>query len=92
MAVKEDITHKKIIEETLRSHQEKLNLTLEGAQVGTWVVNIPERMIYWDDQVVNLCGYTVEELIKGNLNNLKNFIHPDDFDRVVDLYMQSLKN
>jgi PAS domain S-box-containing protein len=92
LAIKENITRQKVIEDTLRSNQEKLNLTLEGAQVGTWVINIPEKMIYWDEQVIKLCGYTVEELIQGNLKNLKNFIHPDDFDRVVNLYQQSLEN
>jgi len=92
LAVKENITHQKIIEESLRSNQEKLNLTLEAAHVGTWVINIPESIIFWDDQVVKLCGYNVEELAKGNLNNLINIIHPDDVDRVTDVFKQSLNS
>ena len=92
LSVKENITHQKNIEETLQSSQEKLNLTLEAAQVGTWEINIPENYITWDEQVVKLCGYSIEEMANGRLSSIKNLVHPEDFNRVVNLYKQSLKN
>jgi PAS domain S-box-containing protein len=92
LAVKENITEQRIIEDNLKSSQEKLNLTLEAAQVGTWVINIPENIIYWDEQVTKLCGYTVAELSNGGLENFKKFIHPEDMDRVKRSFIQSLEN
>jgi PAS domain S-box-containing protein len=92
LAVKENITEQKITKDTLKSNQEKLNLTLEAAQVGTWVINIPENIVYWDEQVTKLCGYTVAELSKGGIKNFQKFIHPDDIDRVKRSFNQSLEN
>jgi PAS domain S-box-containing protein len=91
LAVKEDITQQKNTEEILHSNQKKLNLTLEAAHVGTWTINIPEEYIYWDDQVVKLCGYEVEEMKNGRLGYLRKIIHPEDVQRVTDLYKQSMK-
>jgi len=92
LGIKENITHLKNTEEILKINQEKLNLTLEAAQVGTWVISIPENMIYWDDQVTKLCGYTVAELSKGGLKSLNRFIHPDDLDRVNRSYIRCLEH
>ncbi len=92
LSVKENITEQRITEDNLKSSQEKLNLTLEAAQVGTWVINIPENIVYWDEQVTKLCGYTVAELSKGGLENFKKFIHPEDIDRVKHSFKQSLEN
>ena len=50
LAIKENITHQKTTEETLKTNQGKLNLTLEAAQVGTWVINIPRNVVYWDEK------------------------------------------
>jgi PAS domain S-box-containing protein len=92
LAIKENITDHKITEETLKTNQEKLNLTLEAAQVGTWVINIPENIIYWDEQVTKLCGYTVAELSNRGLKNIRKFIHPEDIERVKRSFKHSMEN
>jgi PAS domain S-box-containing protein len=46
-----DITERKRIEETLRTHEEQLRLALTSAEVGTWNWDLQTDRIYWSSQV-----------------------------------------
>ena len=71
---------------------EKLNLTLEAAQVGTFIINIKEGSVLWDDQVSLICGYTVNELGNGRIIDILHVVHPEDRKHVSESYTNQVKN
>jgi PAS domain S-box-containing protein len=46
-----DITERKRLERTLRTHEQQLRLALTSAEVGTWNWNLQTDQIYWSSQV-----------------------------------------
>ena len=46
-----DITERKRLERTLRTHEQQLRLALTSAKVGTWNWNLQTDQIYWSSQV-----------------------------------------
>ena len=51
-----DITERKRIENTLRTHEEQLRLALTSAEVGTWNWDLQTDQIYWSSQVDGFLG------------------------------------
>jgi PAS domain S-box-containing protein len=51
-----DITERKRIELTLRTHEEQLRLALTSAEVGTWNWDLQTDHIYWSSQVDRFLG------------------------------------
>ena len=51
-----DITERKRIENTLRTHEEQLRLALTSTEVGTWNWDLQTDHIYWSSQVDGFLG------------------------------------
>ena len=51
-----DITERKRIEQTLRTHEQQLRLALNSAEVGTWNWDLLPDQIYWSSQVDEFLG------------------------------------
>ena len=51
-----DITERKRIEHTLRTHEEQLRLALTSAEMGTWNWDLQSGQIYWSSQVDRFLG------------------------------------
>ena len=51
-----DITERKRIEQTLRTHEEQLRLALTSTEVGTWNWDLQTGHIYWSSQVDRFLG------------------------------------
>ena len=55
-----DITERKRIEHTLRTHEEQLRLALTSAEMGTWNWDLQSGQIYWSSQVNRILGLSDE--------------------------------
>ena len=51
-----DITERKRIEQTLRTHEEQLRLALTSTEMGTWDWDLQSGHIYWSSQVDRFLG------------------------------------
>ena len=66
----------------IRSSEERLEMAVHGAGLGTWDLHIPSGKAIYDEQFANMLGYDINEM--GNtIEFWKNIIHPDDFPRII---------
>ena len=77
-ALYHNITERKQAEETVRTIQERLELVLEGAELGLYDVNSETGVSYIDDRYIEMLGYKREDFHAFNLSDWLNIIHPDD--------------
>ncbi|WOD39232.1 PAS domain S-box protein [Nodosilinea sp. E11] len=83
-----DISDRKWAEEALQGSEDRLRLTLESAELGTWDFNPLTKTLTWDDQCKAMFGLppsaevTWEVFLAG--------LHPDDRDRTDQVVLQSL--
>jgi PAS domain S-box-containing protein len=77
VAVKEDITEQKKIQETLRKSEERFRGYFEHSQVGMAVTSPEKGWIEVNDQLQRMLGYNLEELRQLTWAELT---HPDDLE------------
>ena len=75
----QDITKQKLVEEALRESEERLQLVLNGSQLGYWDWNIQTGEVRRNDIWAKMLGYTLEE-IEINVEQWTDLHHPDDKD------------
>ncbi|MGQ8338016.1 PAS domain-containing sensor histidine kinase [Sunxiuqinia sp. A32] len=74
-----DVTKRKVIEKNLRLSEERLQLAMDGANLGIWDWQISTGKLLVDRKWVSYFGYTSEEF-NNDLDFFKNLIHEDDID------------
>ena len=72
-----DVTDGKKAEESLRENEQRLQLIMEGARLGTWDWNIQTNTIQYNAQWAAMLGYTLEE-VQNTRSLLNSRVHPDD--------------
>jgi len=75
--LKKEITERIDIENSLRKSQERYDLAVEGAELGTWDWDIPSGKVIYGGKYLEMLGYSQEEY-KPTLDSWENAIHPDD--------------
>ncbi len=68
-------------EETAQEREERMNLALDSAGVGTWNWKIPSNSISWDERMHDIFGIK-RGTFPGNYEFFAALLHPDDRDRV----------
>jgi len=75
----------------------KLDLMVQAAKIGLWDMEVikndpinPDNAFTWSDEFRHLLGYTNEDDFPNVLNSWSNCIHPDDRDRILDLFEKHL--
>ncbi len=76
-----DVTEQRARRRELRELSERLELALEGGDVGVWDWNVKTDAVTFDDRWAAMLGYDVEEL-SPDLSTWEDRIHPDDADAV----------
>ncbi len=74
-----DITKRRKIEKDLRFNKERLQLAIDGANIGIWDWRIDKGKLYIDQKWVSFFGFTAEEF-NDDFDFLKSLIHPDDIE------------
>lgn len=81
IAVIQDVTDRKIIEQSVQQLATQLKLATDSAKVGIWSFFVKTNALEWSALQTKLWGYGPEK-IKLNFDDWFNPIHPDDKARV----------
>jgi len=71
------------VELVLRENQERLNLVLSGADLGTWDWNIITGEVAFDEHWAAMLGHDLNRLAPA-LSTWENLVHPDDLPDVME--------
>lgn len=83
VSIRTDITELKQTEAAFRQSEERLQVSQDFANIGTWDWNIVTNDLYWSRRIAPLFGYQEGEL-ETTYDNFLNAVHPDDRQCVVD--------
>jgi PAS domain S-box-containing protein len=84
-----NITKLKQTELALRQSEERLRLAMEGAQMGTWDVNLLTGKAIWSEQHFRMLGYEPTPTGEATEAMWNDQIHPYDQERVALEWQQS---
>lgn len=84
-----DITRYKQTERSLRQSEERLRLAMEGAQMGTWDVDLKTGKAIWSEQHFTMMGYEPVATGEASEQMWCSRIHPDDVERVIHAWQQA---
>ncbi len=84
-----DITERKQAEETLRQSEQRLELILEAAALGTWDLNPQTGEDIVNERAVAMLGYTLDE-VELQVKWWDERIHPDDFAQIEPMWQAHL--
>lgn len=73
----QDITERVQAERALHESEERLQLTLQGANLGTWDWNLATKELTINDRWAEMLGYGKEE-IEPSISSWERLVHPDD--------------
>lgn len=88
--IAQDITERKEAEQVLRESEERLNLALKGADLGTWDWNIQTGEVFFNERSAEIVGYTLEDLDPKN-RTWDTLVHPEDQSQVTKLMTAHLE-
>jgi len=77
VSIRTDITETKQLQLKAKQSDERLRLSQEFANIGTWEWNIGTNELYWSECIAPLFGYTQREL-ETSYENFLNAVHPND--------------
>jgi len=87
-----NVSDRKRTEQKLRESEERLRLTIEGTQVGTWDQDIQNNnRLFWSDRMFQLFGYEPHPTGEASEETWGKCLHPDDAEWVVRQWQQSLE-
>jgi len=85
------ISLRKKTQKLLQVNGERLELVLEGADLGMWDWDIPSKSLTFNDRLARMIGYSLEEL-EPHVQVMEKLIHPDDLGRVRSAMKAHLAN
>ena len=89
MAVIQDISDRKRVEQQLQAERLRLQVALEAAQMGTWESNLEEEI--WSEQTEAIFGFA-PGTFSGDRTAFCDRLHPDDRDRVLTASRENFLN
>ncbi|PGF14907.1 two-component system sensor histidine kinase/response regulator [Natrinema sp. CBA1119] len=81
MVVSRDITERTQRIEEIERLKERLELAIEGANLGVWDWDMTTDEVEFNEQWAEMLGYTLDEL-EPHLHTWESRVHPDDLDDV----------
>lgn len=75
----EDISHRKLAENALRTSEQRLRMALQAAKAGAWEWDIVSNLTVWSDENFRVLGLN-PETSEASLENWQKCLHPDDLD------------
>ena len=73
----QDISEQKLIEQTLKTSEERIELALSGAELGSWDVNLLTGDAIYNERWFQILGYEPGEL-NPSIEQFEGLLHPDD--------------
>jgi len=84
-----DITDLEEAERKLRENEERLQLTLSGADLGAWDWDMPTGNVRFNRRWVEMLGYAPEE-IEPHVRTWEKLLHPEDAAPVMEVLQRHL--
>jgi PAS domain S-box-containing protein len=88
-AIVRDITERKLSEETLRQSAQRLDLALNGAELGLWDLNFQTGKAITNHRFLQILGYQPGE-IEYTFSLWEQSLHPEDRDRAMEIFQTHL--
>ena len=85
-----EIAERNIAEEALRESQQRLDLALSGAGLGSWDWDLQTRAAVFDQRWAEMFGFYSEE-IDPSVNGWESLVHPEDKPRVMEILREHLE-
>lgn len=85
-----EITRERETEISLMDREERLNLAILGADLGTWDWDIPSGRITINERWATMLGYSPNEIIP-HFSTWESLVHPDDLPGVLQLLQDHLE-
>lgn len=82
LVVFSNVTELKIAQKALNESEMRLNLAIEGSQLGLWDQDFATGKVYRNFYWASMLGYTLDE-INSELHFWENLLHPDDREKVI---------
>lgn len=82
-----DITTRKLAENSVREHVERLGLALSAARMGVWVFDVSESRIVWSPEVYEILGVGHFD---GGKESFRKMVHPDDVGHMEALFDRTI--
>ncbi len=93
IGVIKDITPIKLAAEKLQESEERFRIAAEKTGQLVYDFNINSEHVIWAGAIEDISGYTHEEIHKLTTKKLwKEYIHPEDYKKVVTYFGNALKN
>lgn len=80
-----DITERKLAEQELLEAKERLELVIQGTNVGIWEWHVQTGVTVFNERWADIVGYTLAELSPVNIQTWMKLCHPDDLKGSDDL-------
>jgi PAS domain S-box-containing protein len=77
-------------QQAVRDGRERLELALEGADLGTWDLHLPTGTATVNERYLAMLGYARGE-VEPNLGTWSHYIHPDDLGAVLAAFKAHLR-
>ncbi|MCB0338982.1 MAG: PAS domain S-box protein, partial [Bdellovibrionales bacterium] len=90
LGISEDITSRKEFEEALAVSEERLNLAIDGAELGLWDWNVQTGEVVFNDRWIEMLGYSREDL-DPHYSTWAKLLNPEDQPRCVSELEKHLK-
>ncbi len=87
MAIVQDVTERKQVEETLRENRTRIEMALKGADAGMWDWNVKTGETVFNERWAEMAGYTLKELEPVSIQTWVNLCHPDDL-KISEMLLQ----
>lgn len=81
LSIKQDITKQKQAELMVRKSAERLQLALEGADLGLWDWNLKTGVAHYSHRFYTMLGYDIGDVAK-DITFWEKLVHPEDLERV----------
>lgn len=88
--VSRDITTRKLAERELLRTKERLELSMKAGNVAWWIWDCPSGVVEYDKRKAEMAGYSYEEFPK-NVYKITELIHPDDYEKTMQVMTDHLK-
>ncbi len=87
----QDITERNKSDSMLLESRERLDLALDGAELGIWDWDMENDRVVYDERAAEMLGYSLAE-IGSHLDAWKERVHPDDLPRAQETLTAHLED
>ncbi|MHA1937558.1 MAG: PAS domain S-box protein, partial [Candidatus Thorarchaeota archaeon] len=86
-----DITGRMMSEKALRESEAKYRQLVEQSALGIMIIEgLPLRIAFANDAMARISGFTVDELQSLSQEQIEGFIHPEDYESVLEMMSASM--